>query len=279
MCRRIELQGSLETAHRALEHCSNICRFAIAETLLLTDPCRDLRGALEKPTPKHFAAITKPRGLATLLKAIHAYHGSMVVRSALRLAPMVFLRPGELRQTTWAEFDLDNGIWLVPSMRMKRTELQKKENGQPHFVSLPRQAAEILESLWCLTGPEGFVFPAEGRAGRPMSDGTMNAALRSLGYPSNVVTAHGFRATARTLIAEVLSIDPAVVELQLAHQVKDANGSAYNRTEFIEKRRVMMQTWADYLDALREGRADLRSHAAFPEFRPVTMTRARQWAG
>ena len=130
MCRRIELQGSLETAHRALEHCSNICRFAIAETLLLTDPCRDLRCALEKPTPKHFAAITKPRGLATLLKAIHAYHGSMVVRSALRLAPMVFLRPGELRQTTWAEFDLDNGIWLVPSMRMKRTKLQK-ENGHP----------------------------------------------------------------------------------------------------------------------------------------------------
>lgn len=227
MCRFIETQETLETSHRALEHCSNVFRFGIAETLLKTDPCRDLRGALEKPIPKHFAAITKPRPLAELLKAIDGYHGSMIVRSAMKLMPMLFLRPGELRKATWDEIDLPNGLFFVSSMRMKRTK-QQKETGDPHFVSLPRQAVDILWDLHALTGRGDFVFPAEGRFGRPMSDGTINAALRSMGYSSEIVTAHGFRTSARTLLAEALSIEPAVVELQLAHEVKDPNGNAYS---------------------------------------------------
>jgi integrase len=270
VCRRIEAQGTLETAHRALEHCSNVFRLAIAEHLLRSDPCRDLRGALKKPRAKRFAAITDPAKLAGLLKATYAYEGTMVVRAALKLAPMLFLRPGELRQAKWEEFDLDNGMWFVPSMRMKRVKAEK-EDGAPHYVPLPKQAVEILEELFCLTGRSGFVFPAEGRPGRTMSNGTVNAALRTLGYSGDVVTGHGFRATARTLIADVLSMDVDAVEMQLAHEVKDANGDAYNRAEYILKRQTIMQAWADYLDELREDRADLRRHAVLPAFKPVTL--------
>ncbi len=269
VCRRVEEQGLVETAHRLLEHCSNVFRFAIPERLVPSDPCRDLRGLLKQPVSKHFAAVTNPRELAGLLRAMYAYHGTMVVRCALQLQPMLFLRPGELRQARWEEFDLDNGMWFVPSARMKRTKEQKL-NGDDHFVPLPRQAVAILEELFCLTGGTGFVFPAEGRPGRTMSNGTVNAALRVLGYPADVVTGHGFRATARTLIAEVLSLDSDVVEMQLAHKVKDLNGNAYNRTEFILKRQSTMQAWADYLDELREDRADHRRHAALPAFTPVT---------
>lgn len=275
MCRSIQKQGTIETAHRALEHSSNVFRFGIAETRLKTDPCRDLRGALEKPITTHFSAITKPRPLADLLRAIDGYHGSRVVRSALRLTPMLMLRPGELRKAKWEEIDLETGQFFVSSMRMKRVK-QQKETGDPHFVSLPKQAIGILWELYDLTGRGEFVFPAEGRPGRCMSDGTINAALRSMGYSGDMVTAHGFRATARTLLAEALSIDPAVVELQLAHEVKDANGTAYNRTEYIKKRMVMMQAWADYLDQLRSGTADFSSHAELPEFRPMTVRRHSQ---
>ncbi len=275
MCRHIQKKGTIETAHRALEHSSNVFRVGIAETLLKTDPCRDLRGALEKPITTHFSAITKPRPLADLLRAIDGYHGSMVVQSALRLTPMLMLRPGELRKAKWEEIDLETGQFFVSSMRMKRVK-QQKESGDPHFVSLPKQAIDILWDLYDLTGRGDFVFPAEGRPGRCMSDGTINAALRSMGYSGDMVTAHGFRATARTLLAEALSIDPAVVELQLAHEVKDANGTAYNRTEYIKKRMTMMQAWADYLDQLRNGTADFSSHAELPEFRPMTVRRRSQ---
>lgn len=275
MCRRIQKQGTIETAHRALEHSSNVFRFGIAETRLKTDPCRDLRGALEKPITTHFSAITKPRPLADLLRAIDGYHGSMVVRSALKLTPMLMLRPGELRKARWDEIDLHTGQFFVSSMRMKRVK-QQKETGDPHFVALPQQAIDILWDLYALTGRGEFVFPAEGRKGRPMSDGTINAALRSMGYSGDMVTAHGFRATARTLLAEALSIDPAVVELQLAHEVKDANGTAYNRTEYLKKRMAMMQAWADYLDQLRDGTADFSSHAELPEFLPMTVRRHSQ---
>lgn len=272
VCRRIESLGTVETAHRTLEHCSNVFRFGIAEHLLRTDPCRDLRGALKKPVVKHFAAITKPRELAALLQAIHGYSGSFVTRSALKLAPMLFQRPGELRQARWEEFDLDNAIWFVPSMRMKRTKVQK-ETGDPHYVPLPRQAVAVLEELYRLTGKTDFVFPAEGRKTRSMSDGTVNAALKSLGYASDIATGHGFRATARTLLREALSVDFEIIELQLAHEVRDPNGRAYNRAEFLDARKAMMQKWADYLDELREGRSDYRTHAGLPEFIPVTKRR------
>lgn len=269
MCRHIQKQGTLETAHRALEHSSNVFRFGIAESLLKQDPCRDLRGALQKPVAKHFAAITKPRELAGLLRALSTYSGTPVVRAALQLAPMLFLRPGELRNARWEEFDLDNAMWFIPSVRMKRTKVNKL-NGDPHFVALPRQAVAILEELFKLTCHTGFVFAAMGRRGRCMSNATVNTAMRKLGYASEVVTGHGFRATARTLLHEVLRVDKDIIELQLAHEVQDANGRAYNRTEFLEARREMMQKWADYLDDLREGRADYRRHAVLPEFVPVT---------
>lgn len=273
VCRRIEDQGTRETAHRALEHCSNVFRFAVAEGKLESDPCRDLKGALKQPVVKHFAAITKPKELGALLRALDAYSGTHVVRSALQLAPMLLVRPGELRQASWSEFDLDNGQWFIPSARMKRPKIEK-QTGEPHFVPLARQAVAVLEELFQLTGRSGFVFPAEGRPGRTMSDGTVNAALRVLGYPSDVMTGHGFRATARTMIVEVLSIDKDIVEMQLNHAVADANGKAYNRTEFILRRQEMMQAWADYLEDLRLDRSTHQS-AALPEFKPVTLRLAR----
>lgn len=273
VCRRIEGQGARETAHRALEHCSNVFQFAVAEGKLKSDPCRNLKGALKQPVVKHFAAITKPKELGALLRAIDAYCGTFVVRCALQLAPMVLLRPGELRQARWSEFDLDNGQWFVPSQRMKRTKLAK-EFGEDHFVPLSKQALVVLEDLFKLTGRTGFVFPGEGRPGRTMSDGTVNAALRVLGYPSDVMTGHGFRATARTMIVEVLGIDKDIVEMQLNHAVADANGEAYNRTEFILRRQDMMQAWADYLDDLRLDRSTHKS-AVLPEFKPVTLRLVR----
>lgn len=272
MCRRIEERGTLETAHRVLEHTSCVFRFGVAEGVLTADPCRDLRGALKKPSVKHFPAITNPRVFAQLLRALPNHPGTPVVRAALQLAPLVFLRPGELRLATWDEFDLDNAMWLVPSMRMKRKK-EHKLHGEPHYVPLSRQAVALLEDLFKLTGHTGVVFPAMGRANQCMSNATLNTALRRLGFGSEIVTGHGFRATARTLLHEVLGIDVDVIELQLAHSVKDMNGRAYNRTDFFAARADMMQKWADYIDDLRAGRADYRSNSALPEFVPVTRRR------
>ena len=269
-CRRVEDNETRETAHRLREHCSAIFRFAIAEGAAdLRDPCHDIRDALKKPVVRHFGAIIKPDALAELLRAIDGYHGSFVVRCALQLAPMLMVRPGELRLALWKEFDLDNGLWYVPSARMKRTKAGK-ENGQPHLVPLPKQAVAVLEALFLRTGSTGHVFPAEGRAGRFMSENTINAALRAMGYASEEATGHGFRATARTLIVEVLGIQESVVEMQLAHAVRDANGTAYNRTQFVEQRIAMMQAWATYLEDLRLGRNVIR-HPVLPEFKPVSL--------
>ena len=268
-CRAVERNDTLETAHRLREHCSCVFRFAISEGADLRDPCQDIRDALKRPVVKHFAAVTKPQPLAVLLRAIDTYSGSFVVRSALQLAPMLLLRPGELRQARWEEIDLDNGLFYVPSSRLKRTKAEK-ENGQPHFVPLAKQAVHILEELFRHTGHTGLVFPAEGRSGRCMSDNTLNAALRAMGYTKDMATAHGFRATARTLIVEMLEYPESVVEMQLDHAVKDANGTAYNRTEFIQKRIQMMTDWANYLNDLKRGKNKIQ-HPALPEFRPVTM--------
>lgn len=272
-CRLVESNDTLETAHRLREHCSSVFRFAIAEGADLRDPCQDIRDALKKPSVKHFAAITKPIELAQLLRAIHGYSGSAVVKSALQLAPMLMVRPGELRLAMWDEFDLDNGLWYIPSIRMKRTKVEK-QHGEPHLVPLPRQAVEVLEALYRRTAATGQVFPAEGRPGRFMSANTLNAALRAMGYSGAQATAHGFRATARTLIVELLDYPEAVVEMQLAHAVKDANGTAYNRTEFTRKRFEMMQAWADYLEDLRLSRSKIQ-HPVLPEFVPVSARRRR----
>jgi len=268
-CRAVERNDTLETAHRLREHCSCVFRFAIAEGSDLRDPSHDIRDALKRPVVKHFAAVTKPEPLAVLLRAIDTYQGSFVVRSALKLAPLLMLRPGELRQARWEEFDLDNGLFYVPSMRLKRTKAEK-QNGLPHLVPLAPQAITILEELFKHTGHTGLVFPAEGRTGRCMSDNTLNAALRAMGYTKDAATAHGFRATARTLVVEMLQYPESVVEMQLDHAVKDANGTAYNRTEFIAKRVEMMTAWANYLDDLKNGKSTIQ-HPVLPAFRPVTL--------
>ena len=174
------------------------------------------------------------------------------MRAALQLAPMLFQRPGELRAAKWSEFDLDQALWTIPAERMKRN-VDGKKNGEPHQVPLPTQAVEILRKLHPISGKSELLFFGERGNTRPISDNTLRAALQTLGYGSDVQSVHGFRATARTILAEVLEFDPLVIEAQLAHVVKDANGRAYNRTSYLNQRRAMMQAWADYLDKLAKG--------------------------
>jgi integrase len=253
--RRIESRGVIETAHRARESCGQVFRFAVAEGIATSDPTRDLKDALSKPISKPMAAIVKPDDLAPLLRAIYGYQGTLVVRTALRLAPMLMLRPGELRFAKWSEIDLGRAEWWVPAYRMKR-ELQGKLHGEPHFVPLSRQAVELLRELFPLTGrsPDNYVFRGARDHKRAMSENTINGALRSLGYDTQeVMTGHGFRATARTMLEEILGYDPVAPEAQLAHTVKEVHGRAYNRTEFLFKRRNMLQDWANYLDRIRLG--------------------------
>jgi integrase len=250
--RRIESRGVVETAHRARENCSQVFRFAVAIGRSERDPAHDLKDALRKPQVKHFAAITDPVRMGELLRACDGYAGTPIVRAALRLAPMLLLRPGELRHAQWPEIDLDAATWTVPAARMKR-EKAGKTFGPPHTVPLATQAVEVFRDLHPLTGGSAYVFRGERHHDRPMSENTVNAALRAMGFPADEVTGHGFRATARTMLAERLGVPESVIEAQLAHSVKDSLGRAYNRTEFVEQRRKMMQTWADYLDRLRKG--------------------------
>jgi integrase len=240
--RRIESRGAIETAHRALGDISAIARYAIATQRALSDPCRDLRGALSPRVKQHLSAITDPKKIPDLLTRIDGYHGTLVVRCALRLAPLVFVRPGELRTAKWADIDLDAAEWRFTASKTK----------QPHLVPLSTQAVAILRELHPLTGRREYVFPGERSPLRPMSENTVNVALRSLDVPKEEMSGHGFRAMARTVLDEVLKFPAHLIEAQLAHAVRDANGRAYNRTTHIEERRVMMQQWADYLDALRE---------------------------
>lgn len=250
--RRIEARGVIETAHRALESCGQIFRYAIATGRGTNNPASALKEALRRPEPQHFPAITDPKRFGELLRACDAYAATPVVRAALKLAPMLLLRPGELRFAEWPEIDLDAALWTVPSVRMKR-ELREKQQGAPHLVPLPRQAVAVLRDLHPLTGHATMVFRGERHHHRAMSENTINAALRAMGFPADEVTGHGFRATARTMLHERLGFSPDVIEAQLAHSVRDSLGRAYNRTEFVEQRRTMLQAWADYLDQLRLG--------------------------
>lgn len=253
--RRVEERGALDVAHRVLITAGQVFRYAMATARASRDVSADIRGALKPHHGKHFAATTDPKKLGELLKAIQGYQGGPIVRAALQLAPMLFQRPGELRAAEWAEFDLDGALWTIPSTRMKRRK-EGKENGEPHLVPLPKQAVEILRKLHPVTGHGALVFHGERSHERPISDNTLRAALQTLGYGSDVQSVHGFRATARTLLAEELGVDPLVIEAQLAHAVKDANGRAYNRTTYLKQRKTMMQTWADYLDKLRGAQAE-----------------------
>ncbi len=244
--RRVESRGALDTAHRIRTICGQVLRYAVATGRAERDSTADLRGALPPVNKEHYAAITDPQQVSGLLRAIDGYQGTFVVKCALQLLPLIFLRPGELRQMEWAEVDLENAQWNLPADKMKMK--------QPHIVPLSKQAFAILEDLKPLTGSGKYVFPSLRTNSRPMSDNTINASLRRLGYDTRKeMTAHGFRAMARTILDEVLQVRPDFIEHQLAHAVRDPNGRAYNRTAHLAERRKMMQQWADYLDGLKAG--------------------------
>ena len=259
--RRVEARGATETAYRAIKAAGAVFRFGVQHGYCSSDPTRDLKGAVVLPVAKHRAAVTDPVKLGELLRAIATYQGTPVVRAALALAPLVFLRPGELRKAEWSEFDLDGATWTIPATRMKG-RLKAKLNGPAHVVPLAEQAVKILRELHPLTGAGCYVFPNPLTAERPLSENGVLSALRRMGFGKDEMSGHGFRATARTLLAERLDIDEAVIEAQLAHAVGDALGRAYNRTKFLEQRREMMTKWADYLDRLREGAKVLPFSAA-----------------
>jgi integrase len=250
--RRVEKRGALETAHRLHANVSQVCRYAVATGRAQRDVTADLRGALPPVQQEHMAAVTDPKQVAELLRSIDGYQGTFPVLCALRLFPLLFQRPGELRAAEWSEFDLDASTWEIPSERMKRTK-QGKASGGAHIVPLSAQAVAILRDLHALTGNSRFLFPSVRTKDRPMSDNTINGALRRLGYDGDTMTGHGFRAMARTILDEVLGVPVAIVEAQLAHAVKDPLGRAYNRTAHLPQRREMMQRWADYLDQLKAG--------------------------
>lgn len=244
--RRIEARGAVDSAHRAKQICGQVFRYGIATGRAERNPAADLLGALAPVSKKHFAAITEQEQVGPLLRAIDGYKGSHIVRCALRLAPMLFVRPGELRQAEWSEIDLEQGEWRIPAEKMKKR--------RDFIVPLARQAVEILRDLEPFTGHGRFVFQGVRDHGKPMSENTVNNALRRMGYDTRTeITGHGFRAMARTILHETLGIDAAVIEHQLAHQVPDILGGAYNRTKFLPQRKAMMQAWADYLDRLRKG--------------------------
>ena len=250
--RRITARGAIETAHRLKDACGQVFRYAIATGDCTRNPASDLRDALPAVPTRHLAAIVDPKHAAELLRAMGDYAGHPVTRAALALSALLFLRPGELRQMEWTWVDLDSATVTIPAALMKRRR-DEKVNGAPHLVPLAPQAVAIFKELRLLTGHGRYVFPSLLTGERPMSENTVNVALRRMGFDRETATAHGFRAMARTMAAERLGIDPQVIEAQLAHAVGDALGRAYNRTTFADQRRELMVKWADYLDQLRAG--------------------------
>jgi len=234
---RIVDRGAVESAHRVLQNCGQVLRYAIATGRAERNPAADLRGALPPVKQTHHAAIIEPNAIGGLLRAMDAYNGSLVTKCALRLAPLVFVRPGELRQAEWAEFDLDGAQWNIPAEKMKMRE--------PHLVPLASQAMVILRELHALTGRGRYVFPSACSPQRPMSNNAVLSALRRMGYATDEMSGHGFRAMARTVLDEVLHFRPDYIE--------HPNGRAYNRTAHLAERRRMMTSWANYLDTLKVG--------------------------
>lgn len=244
--KRVDSRGAVDTALRIKIICGQVFRYAVLSERAEFDVMTSIKTkeVLQKREKKHHAALTEPKQLPPLLRAIDEYQGSFIVKSALRLAPLVFVRPGELQKAEWAEFDLDNAVWNIPATRMKTKK--------PHLVPLSSQAVEILKALHLLTGSGMYVFPGR-TSSRPMSNNSINAALRYMGFDKETMTGHGFRAMARTILDEVLQVRPDFIEHQLAHAVKDPNGRAYNRTAHLAERKKMMQLWSDYLDGLKQG--------------------------
>lgn len=243
--RRVEHRGAVDTAHRALNICGQIFRYAVATGRAERDPSSDLRGALPPVKGSHFAAVTDPKKIGGLLRAMDSYEGTLVVRGALRLAPLVFVRPGELRHAEWSDIDFDASEWRYT---VSKTHTQ-------HIVPLSHQAVEILQEIQPLTGRGRYVFPSarNSKGDRPMSDNAILSAMRRMGIEKDEMSGHGFRAMARTILDEVLGFRPDYIEHQLAHAVRDPNGRAYNRTAHLPERSKMMQSWADYLDNLKAG--------------------------
>jgi integrase len=241
--RRVADTGALESAHRVLQTCGQVFRYAVQTGRAVRDPSGDLRGALPTAKPVHMAAVTEPKQVAELLRAFDAYEGTLIVRCALQLAPLVFVRPGELRNAEWADIDLDAAEWRFTASK----------TGTAHIVPLASQAVAILREVQALTGDGRYVFPSVRTNDRPMSDNAILAAMRRMGIAKDEMSGHGFRAMARTILDEVLGVRPDLIEHQLAHAVRDPNGRAYNRTAHLPERRKMMQQWADYLDGLKAG--------------------------
>ncbi|WP_213457975.1 integrase arm-type DNA-binding domain-containing protein [Thiocapsa sp.] len=241
VARRVEARGALHTAHRIIRAAGQIFRYAIATGRATRDPSGDLRGALPPADASHFASVTDPTRVAELLRMLDGYTGTPTVRAALRLAPLVFVRPGELRKAEWEAIDLDAAQWRY-TVTKTRTE---------HIVPLSTQSVEILRELHPLTGHGRYVFPSARGDDRPMSENAVLAAMRRLGIPKDEMSGHGFRAMARTILDEVLGYRPDLIEHQLAHAVRDPNGRAYNRTAHLAARTTMMQGWADYLDGIK----------------------------
>lgn len=240
--RKLEQRGVIETAHRARSHAGRVFRYAVATGRAERNPAQDLAGALEQPKTKHFASMTEPSQIGALLRALWGYQGSLVTQAALKLAPMLFVRPGELRHAKWVDIDLDAGEWRYVTSK----------TNTPHIVPLSAQAIEVFQDLYPYTRRSEFVFPGVRSVLKPMSENTLNAALRNLGFDGSMMVGHGFRAMARTVLDEVLGFRPDYIEHQLAHAVKDPLGRAYNRATHLPERRKMMQAWSDYLDRLRE---------------------------
>jgi len=243
--RRVETRGTLDTVHRIRTICGQIFRYAVVSGRAERDPSGDLKGAIPPPQEGHMAAITEPAKVGELLRAIDGYQGSVAVQCALKLAPLVFVRPGELRNMEWVEIDFENAQWNIPAEKMKMKE--------PHIVPLPTQALALLTAIKSLTSASRYVFPSGRSFDRPMSNNAILAALRRMGYTKDEMSGHGFRAMARTILDEVLQVRTDYIEAQLAHRVRDPLGRSYNRTHHLNERRKMMQTWADYLDGLKVG--------------------------
>lgn len=250
--RRIETTGNYETARRVLQLAGRVFRYAVATARLASDPSRDLRGALTAPQPKHYGAIIEAKRAGELLRAIDGYDGQLLTKLAMQLSANVFVRPGELRHAEWNEVDLDAGLWTIPAGKMKMR--------RPHQVPLSKQSADLFRQLHAITGPAGYVFPSIRTRTRPMSENTINAGLRRLGFAGDEMTAHGFRAMASTLLNEARDLKTKkhlwkadAIERALAHGDSDAVRGAYHRGEHWDERVEMAQWWSDYLDQLRKG--------------------------
>jgi len=251
--RRVESRGAIESAHTLRQTAGQVFTYGVQTGRCERNPSADLRGALKPVIVKHMSAILDPFQVGELLRAIDGYSGQPMTRAALGLSALLFQRPGNIRQMQWSWIDFENALLTIPSADMKRSKIQKI-NGRPHLVPLASQALQYLIELQPLTGHGKYVFPSLRSGERPMSDNTVNAALRRMGFSQDEMSAHGFRATARTLMVErIPGISPDVIEAQLAHGKSGPLGMAYDRAEFLEQRRKMMVEWADYLDKLRVG--------------------------